>query len=464
MRTKREQVQAHRFVIRRIVSGMIQGNPEAMEFPMRRTAGSMIGGLAIALLVFAGFWVVGALFNLGDWQEQDEGTIVVDEETGATYVYLKPALYPVENLTSARLFLEDGGEAPLVHVSTSDLHDVPRGDRFGIPGVPVAPPAADELVTLPWQVCSAPKDGNDKKQESHVTLQAPKAKDRLGDKGQLVVADEEYSLIWNDLRFPVPDPEVLPSVGLQTQDAVTVNNAFLQGIRVGPDLTVPEIPGGDDRHELPGDDDARNGDIFKSGKVTYVLTAEGFAEATEVGVLLLKKGNAPTPTDIDSDVVEDNHSDDPAQPEAWPDDANVLRDSPLTGKGIVCAVYDSADDDDVAVATYPADKAPEAITKAPSTTRDSDEDETSTADHVWTPGGRGALIRAVGTADATDGTVYLIADSKRFAVPEAALEPLGYGGVTPTPVPRSLVTLVPEGPSLDPDKVREGFTELPENK
>lgn len=461
MRTKREQVQAHRFVIRRIVSGLVQGNPEALEFPMRRTAGSMIGGLAVALLVFAGFWVVGLIFGSADWRDKPEGAIVIDEEAGATFVYLDKALYPVENITSARLFLEKGADAPVFQTSSADLLDVPRGDLFGIENAPDQVPPADRLVGLPWQVCSAPKRGNDKEQVSHITLSAPKADDRLRKEGLLVVAGEEYSVLWNDLRFAVGDPAMLAAIDFQADEAVSVDPVFLAGIRQGPEFKPPTIPGDGDAHEIPEHDDAENGDFFKSADTVYVLTSMGFAKATHFDQMLLNNGVPPTPGQLPSTALEQVGTHKLYDHDLWPETLDDLGEPPLSESGVICAVYDSSDSDDVAIATYPPGKAPDAITGASATTKESDADEVSTAEHVWTPAGKGALVREQGSESSAGGTVYLITGTHRYGLAEDAVESLGYSGATPTPVPWSLVALVPEGPELSRTAATDGFKPFP---
>lgn len=65
-----------------------------------------------------------------------------------------------------------------------------------------------------------------------------------------------------------------------------------------------------------------------------------------------------------------------------------------------------------------------------------------TADQVWVPPGRGALVRS--------GTTYLITDQgQRFPVAdEDARKALGYGNVAPIPVPATVLALFPTGPVL----------------
>src|SRR5690606_39555637 len=45
---------------------------------------------------------------------------------------------------------------PIYNVSRATLRNIPRGPTLGIAGAPDALPLADELVELPWQLCSVP--------------------------------------------------------------------------------------------------------------------------------------------------------------------------------------------------------------------------------------------------------------------------------------------------------------------
>ena len=59
MQTRRDQLQAYRFVTRRIVSALLSGEPETNERPMRRYGLAVFGGAMIATIVFAGAGVIG---------------------------------------------------------------------------------------------------------------------------------------------------------------------------------------------------------------------------------------------------------------------------------------------------------------------------------------------------------------------------------------------------------------------
>jgi hypothetical protein len=73
------------------------------------------------------------------------------------------------------------------------------------------------------------------------------------------------------------------------------------------------------------------------------------------------------------------------------------------------------------------------------------------ADSVALEPGHGALVRAKQPDGSLTGTVYLITDQgMKFPVADDnALAALGYGAMTPDLIPRTLLDVIPTGPSLD---------------
>jgi hypothetical protein len=63
------------------------------------------------------------------------------------------------------------------------------------------------------------------------------------------------------------------------------------------------------------------------------------------------------------------------------------------------------------------------------------------------------VVRAIaGSGDSSGTAVYLVMNGLRYPFGQRngdARTALGYGGVTPTPVPAAMLSLVPTGPTLD---------------
>src|SRR5436305_4359755 len=103
MQSRRDQVQAQTYVLGRLTSALVHGEPDAAETPMRRTTIGLFAGLMIAAIIVAGSAVIGLIFPSGGTRWQQPGMLVVEKETGSRYLYLAGRLHPVLNLASAML-------------------------------------------------------------------------------------------------------------------------------------------------------------------------------------------------------------------------------------------------------------------------------------------------------------------------------------------------------------------------
>src|SRR5690348_2558271 len=122
MQSRREQLQAYRFLTRRIVGGLLMGEPETNERPMRRFGVAMFCGGLVATVIFAGVGVFG-LVRPGGGRPADN-SLILERESGAKFLYLQGRLHPVLNWTSARLIA--GQAAPDVHtMAQASLRDIP---------------------------------------------------------------------------------------------------------------------------------------------------------------------------------------------------------------------------------------------------------------------------------------------------------------------------------------------------
>ncbi|ADD40696.1 type VII secretion protein EccB [Stackebrandtia nassauensis] len=446
MRTRKELVEAYLFVTRRIISSMMSTNPDALELPMRRSRYSVLGGILLALLIFAGFWVVGMFIPAGKDTWKKEGTIILDTDTGTTYVYMREVLFPVKNMASAKLIAAEEG---VTEVGSVDLKGVDRGWELGIQDAPASIPDPQSLVGMPWQVCSA-RDAYDKTERvSHVVVSASPADAAIGKKALIVTTGKDMYLLWNNMRHHVKDDAALVALGMEPSDAVPVSPVFVSAVNTGPDLVAPKIKkNGKSAGKVDGVK-RDYGEFFTVGDQDYVLTPDGFAPVGEVTTALLTEGEAPGPALTPASVIEKfgtTEIEPPGFPQAVPKMESAESDA------VVCAV--AKDDEKVTLAVHT--DPPKAILDPKVFNPVNEYDETDTADHFWLPGGKGALVREVGSPGAQDGTVYLLTDQgAKYALADDAASRLGFREVKPTPVPASLVALVPTGPALDPETVRQ---------
>ncbi|WP_240136602.1 type VII secretion protein EccB [Streptomyces sp. MUM 178J] len=470
MQSKRDQVQAHMFVMGRLTTAMLRGDPDAPESPQGRTNRGVAIGVVIAVLLSAGAFVLG-LFKPGtqdSWKEP--GTLVVNKDTGSRYLYLDGRLRPVRNYSSARLLA--GVDMTVVSVGSRSLAGVPHGAPVGISGAPDALPAANGLDTGPWQVCSGTASGS---VTTVLAVGAPADGAGLSTAQALAVTgpDKADYLIWRGSRLRLDDERgASRSLGYDATPRVKVSSAFLNSVPAGPDLSPPSVPGRGGKGPDLGGLDTRIGQVFQvtapgSKARYYLLRREGLVPLTATGAALVlgdpdtrKKAYAdgtPTARQLGADAL-DGHTagsrttdlaDMPEAPpkavELEPEQTACVR---VQGGGTGTGTR-------VSVALSPrsglgpaAQPAPEGLTPA-----------CVPVDRITVRAGGGALVHALGAGGGAVGkTVYLVTDSgmKYRIATEEGLAALGYGAGQARGLPSPLLAMLPTGPDLSPEAAVNG--------
>ncbi|MET9442310.1 type VII secretion protein EccB [Streptomyces sp. NPDC006610] len=460
MQSKRDQVQAHMFVMGRLTSAMLRGDPDAPESPQGRTNRGVAIGVVIAVLLAAGAFVLG-LFKPGtkdSWKEA--GTLVVNKDTGSRYLYLDGRLRPVRNYASARLLA--GAEMTVASVGARSLAGVPHGAPVGITGAPDALPAAGDLDTGPWQVCSGTVTGE---VTTVLAVGAPADGAGLSAGRALVVTgpDRADYLVWRGSRLRLNDDRgASRSLGYDTASRVKVSAAFLNSLPAGPDLSPPDVPGvGAEGPELGGRE-TRLGQVFQvsapgSDARYYLLRREGLTPLTATGAALLLgdprtrekayRDQPPAAVELGVDALEGHTAAVPPLdladlPETPPEAAGLER-----GRTVCARIEGGGTGARVSVALAPAGSlgpaaqpAPEGLTPA-----------CVPVDRITVRPGGGALVRALGAGGGAVGaTVYLVTDTgMKYRVSDtASLAALGYGTGQARGLPSPLLAMLPTGPDL----------------
>jgi type VII secretion protein EccB len=486
VRSRREQVQAYRFLVRRIVSGLLSGEPETTELPMRRFGLAVVGSVLAAALVFAGLGIWGLLHPAG--VKPVENVIIVERETGAKYLYLQGQLHPILNWTSALLILKQP-QPPVRTMSQVSLRDVPRGEPVGIVGAPDSLPAVSALLGLPWAVCGAARSAGSVLWSTDVFVGSTPAGGRLlGSNEALLVgaADpggERFVLLAGH-RLRVRDAGVLAALGWVGVTPVPVGQAWLNALPPGPDLKPPVISGAGEPAAATVDGTAaRVGQLFGLAGQRYVMLRQGLAPVGQVTGMLLQAAGQQV-SQVSAGEVGRLLLDTTIEPPGFPARLPTLRAGPV---GMVCATYPGVNDGDAdgrntgagngtgnaatgnAATGNAADGdtdrpidvesfagPTDAMRTAPVTgAAPLGQDGVPVADQVLLPGGHAALVRTAHPAGGDVGSVYVITDQglkyplaqQNTAEVEAAL---GYQAATPTPVPASILALIPTGVALDP--------------
>ncbi len=458
MWTQRDQLQAYQFLRRRLVSALQVGDANHPVSPSRRLVIGCALGAAAALLVTAGFGVYGFLRPGANADWRKPGRVVIEKDTGAVYVMgADGLLHPMLNYASARLLAGGDGTATS-SVSSKSLAGAPRGVPLGIPGAPSSLPPRNRLLAGPFTVCTQTAAGRPAGTPPVTTALAgvPPVGTAVDPATALVVADPhgvEYALVAGR-RHRIADQATAVALGYDAVRPLPVSTAWLNAVGAGPDLRLITVPGVGSVGPRVGDQSTRVGQVLVvtnmgSGSRYYLVRANGLLAIgqTEAALVL---GN-------------------PANRAAYP--RGAAREIPVTAADV--AESRSATD---TAADYPARLAPPievpsnelagcattdgdgavirlgASTGVPPKAAPIAAGGGSRADAVFVPAGRAAVLRELPAPQATLGAVFLLTDQGvRYPVPNGdALKALGYGGITPTSVPPSMLALFPTGPVLDP--------------
>ncbi len=250
MQSKRDQVQAHGFMMGRLSSGLLTADPDAPESPLGRTTRGVVFGLLVTVLIGAGATVYGLLRPGGNETWRKGENLVVNRETGARYLWTGTdgVLHPVRNYASARLI--GGAQLKAVDVSTASLRDVPVGAPAGIPGAPDTLPGPAQLDAGAWHMCVTGPDGAlpstsgavagaGVEQAGATTLVAGaplETQDVGADRGVLVSGpDRAEYLVWRGSRLPLDRAsDARNALGYGSERAMPVSAAFLDALAPAP--------------------------------------------------------------------------------------------------------------------------------------------------------------------------------------------------------------------------------------
>ncbi|MEY9863589.1 type VII secretion protein EccB [Catenulispora sp. GAS73] len=447
MASRRDQLQSYQFLVHRTIAAFVMRETDPATSPLRRGVGAVFAGVMAAVLAAAGFGVYGLVTKSAPTSVQTEGTVVVEKETGADYVFLGGRLHPVLNYASA--LLAAGKEAPAASVvSGKKLAGIPLGATIGIAGAPASLPAPGRAVGMPWTACSGP-DGAGTRTLTLFVGSAQTATDQA-----LLVSDpagtQEF-LLWHGRRYTVQKPQtVVPALFGALVTPTPVTTAWLNALPAGTDIAPLAVPGqGADSPAVPG---RRIGDLLVAttgaGPQYYLVRPDGLQPITALqkDILLAQYPGEPSAAAL-SDIAGLPRSQTPGPTTTATD---MPQSPPTLGTPApadpICAQWrDAHTPPTLAFASLPTSAAA-AVPTGPSGIG------TGIADRILVPSGHVAVVRALPSPDAASGAYYVITDiGVRYFVPsDTVLRTLGYDPASAVDVPASLLTLIPSGPALDP--------------
>jgi type VII secretion protein EccB len=455
MATRRDQLQSYQFMTQRVISAFIMRETDPQQSPLRRGIGALFGGLMIAVLVGAGFGVYGILTKVGSDPWQTNGSVVIENETGASFVYFDGVLHPTLNYASAML-AAGRPSPPVYHVASSSMSSVARGVTVGIPGAPSSLPRADRRVGLPGTVCASIGSTTPGRPASTVTLgiSVDPEGGRNVDDGAVLVKDSGQSatyVVWHGRRHLIRDDRTVVPALFGAVSAVTVGGTWLNVLPSGADIAMIDVASqGTAAAAVPG---RKVGEILTahtgSGPQSYLVLNDGLAPISELQKDLISAKYSVQPRDVPiAEITSRPRSgrsfepnSDAGQPPSTP---QLVR---LSASDNLCAVTADA-------GAPPRLVVGGVVPGGDQATRTSSASPAGTplADRIVVPGGHVATVRALASPGATSGPYYVVTDlGIKFAVPDPAVfAMLGYNPADVVDVPASLLATLPSGPTLDP--------------
>ncbi|MEV7189916.1 type VII secretion protein EccB [Kitasatospora sp. NPDC093102] len=494
MQNNRDQLQAYTTVVGRLGSAITAGQSDPPQHPLKRLTTGTVGGIVLGAIGLAGTAAFSLMFpstgpTEAEWKAP--GVLIVDKDTGTRYVFRDDELDPVVNETSARLLTaaatRGGGAAKVVSVPNSSLRDVKHGLPVGIPEAPDVLPDPQRMSSNPWLVC-APAPG---KPKDALTVVLPGA---AGDKGPAVTAapppgpaptaaatatgspsteppvksraqsavlvraqDGGLHLVVDGTAHRFGGPGDVLALGYNPDHALPVPDSWLGQLATGSTLAAVPVPGTGGAGPQVNGVTTQIGQIFKlgsaDGSATYLVAkSDGLHPITAVQAQLqlgdptigaAYPGRRPAPLDLTgSDVARAGISASTVGATDLP--------AVLPGPGT------AAPADHVACLSFSLE--PRQVAKPQAVTL-----PTAALDRAL-PGKRGsaAVLGAAGvgllawlppsdpasTAPPAEylitdtGTAYRVADTDTVGA-------LGFSKVPPLAVPKSLLDLLPAGPTID---------------
>ncbi|MGK5679802.1 type VII secretion protein EccB [Actinoplanes sp. URMC 104] len=458
MPSRQDQLHSYQYSLQRVVAALVTHDPDPSRSPLRRAGMTALVSLLIASIAVGAAAIYGILTGNSSVNPRDTGVVFQEKGTGARFVYLESdaRLHPVLNFASG-LLLTSGQEPSLKSVSSQKLASVPLGAPLGIPDAPDSLPGKNSLLTERWSVCT------DNQGAGTTVRSTLLAGHRLTDgtvlsragRGVLVRDFQgRNSLVLGNRRFAIPisrNTQTLDALGLSSIRPWPVSPAWLNAVPAGPDLVAPRIPGfGGDSVITNG----RVGQVVTDGQQFAVILADGKAALTEMQARLMATvpGVGRTLTVSSNTFISLRTSQtrisDAGEAEGLPPAVPQMLDGAPTRACITLPV-DKAGDGIRIDPTIPDAAAVSGLERASGSVQ---------ADRVFVARGRGAVAvsAASPSAPVETGTVSVVTDTGlQYPLAGRELLPkLGYGGVRLQQVPSELISLMPQGPPLDPALAR----------
>ncbi|MFC5110457.1 type VII secretion protein EccB [Kibdelosporangium philippinense] len=512
--TTKSQVQAYRFVLRRMQSALVRKDAVMLHDPMRTHSRATAVGFILGAIGVLGFVIVGLL---APKPALPEAGIIIAQPSGTVYVVSgnPKTLTPTFNLASARLLMlaqqnqgqNNGGagggetdvdtpatppENPRV-VADKDLKDIPKRQLTGILNGPQLLPADDQRISDNWAVCdrividpSLP-EANQATGIQTTVLAGVSDLNRELQPGESLLVQAENRKTYLVYRTPsnvnernsnavraevdVTKASVRQALNLEGTDIRRISTGMLNAIPEVKALAAPVISGsGTSNLGVPV------GAVFTVQNANtrdyYVQYSDGIERIKSVTADLIRyeksAGGANlqqvSPDQIGTQTIQ-NRIDDNLAPDTPPD---VLK-AQAAGNSVACLGWNlqgTGDARDGHTSLHisgelptPKDTSGARMQPLKISTPGADGQR---LDGFFMPPGRAAVVRgSASKADFDRGPIYLISDrGVKYGIPDTRTAG-ALGLDKQSPAPDAIVRLLPDGASLSAKDVNRSFDTVP---
>lgn len=502
--TTKSQVQAYRFVLRRMESALVRKDAVMLHDPMGSHKRATVAGAVLAAIGCIGFLVWGLFGGKGSVPEP--GSIIIGKETGAVFVVTSDEqaakrLIPMLNVASAKLLVmaqggsQGGGAVATTVVKESALGDFPRGSLTGLVNAPTYLPDAKNIAEASWAICDVGqvKDTiNDARVESETKVQTTVIGGdgnhgaELGLDQSLYVKDQtskQNYLIYRVENLPGQphthvvksriDPEntetaVLDMYGLRGATPRTISTNMLNAIPEVPALRVPQIDGdggapqGNMANRKVGDVVART--VPGQPDEFFLLLPSGKQKISEgaAAVLHASKTNSRDIPNMTGAITDAPEADSSEQLNLSGFPVSVPTPVTFQQSDTSCLSWKNVNGNQNITATLnkgtPAAKAAVKLAQHDGTGPQ--------VDYFYMPAGKAAVVRgASNEAGADSGPIFLVADQGvQYGIKDVAtaqgLGVIGGGGDIKAG-PSWLTRVLPKGDFLDPANASMTYDAVP---
>jgi type VII secretion protein EccB len=523
--TTKSQVQAYRFVLRRMQSALVRRDAVMLHDPMRTHSRATAVGVLLGVVILIGFLIYG--FFSPDPQVDDSTQIAISKETGQVYVVREGnprTLIPMTNLASARLLLlarqqpdksqasVGGSDAPAGSVAQAApqvaggepklvtekaLAKLPKGRLTGIPDGPDMLPAAGDRIGADWSVCDSlvlDESLNDPSSPGRFTttvLAGYSGGDRVLDGNQALLVragtdDKQAYLIYKApvnskvtststvrAKVDLTQPEVRTALNLNNFRPRAVSAGLLNAIPEAKPLVAPEIEGRDQRVDYVQGEQLKVGDVIEVARtgddpVFYVALREGLQEISRAAGDLIRAKYAQGARPRQVDIARTNNAQkvDELDFDDYPTEVpEVLQDN--QNNRVICLGWQARD------VTSANRSQHTKVTISPSLPIPGDAVPVDinqvgatgevVSQFVMAPGKAAVVRSATSTQDFASGPIHLITGrGVKYGIPDTVTAgALGLGTEGFTPGPESILRLLPNGPQLNRNDASRSWDSIP---